>query len=188
MIIVGITGTLGSGKGTVVEYLKQKYGFKHYSARAFISEEIARRGLPDIRDNMRIVANAWRAEHGSSYVAEQLYDRAVKDGGNSVIESLRSVGEIQALRNKPQSFYLLAVDADPKIRYERIVKRNSSTDNISYEKFLDDEAREMADSSPGGMKIAECISMADGKVNNNLDLETLHREIDKIIHPLLNKK
>jgi dephospho-CoA kinase len=46
----------------------------------------------------------------------------------------------------------------------------------------------MADSSPGGMKIAECISMADGKVNNNLDLETLHREIDKIIHPLLNKK
>ena len=33
-IIIGITGTLGAGKGTVVEYLKKK-SFKHYSVRSF---------------------------------------------------------------------------------------------------------------------------------------------------------
>ncbi len=28
-IIIGLTGTLGAGKGTMAEYIKQK-GFKHY--------------------------------------------------------------------------------------------------------------------------------------------------------------
>lgn len=39
MIIIGITGTLGAGKGTVVEYLKTK-GFKHFSVREFLTQEI----------------------------------------------------------------------------------------------------------------------------------------------------
>jgi len=43
MIIIGITGTLGAGKGTVVEYLQEK-GFRHYSARGFITKEVEKRG------------------------------------------------------------------------------------------------------------------------------------------------
>ena len=38
-MIIGITGTLGAGKGAVVEFLKQK-DFKHYSVRNFLIEEI----------------------------------------------------------------------------------------------------------------------------------------------------
>lgn len=185
MTIIGITGTIGSGKGTVVEYLKGKYGFKHYSARAFISEEIARRGLPDIRDNMRLVANELRTTHGSSYVAEQLYERALTIGGDFVLESLRSSGEITALRSKPQPFFLLAVDADPEIRYNRILLRKSSTDNISFEKFLEQEEKEMHDTSPGGLNITECMMMADGRVTNNQDIISLYAQIDRIIAPLL---
>ena len=41
-MIIGITGTDGSGKGTVVDYLVEQKGFKHYSARAIFEEEIAR--------------------------------------------------------------------------------------------------------------------------------------------------
>ena len=40
MIIIGITGTLGAGKGTIVEYLVGKKGFKHYSVRELLSEII----------------------------------------------------------------------------------------------------------------------------------------------------
>ena len=187
MTIIGITGTLGSGKGTVVQYLKDKYGFRHYSARAFISEEVSRRNLPDIRDNLRLVANELRTNFGSSYVAEQLYGRALKDGKNSVIESLRSTGEITALRTKPQSFFLLAVDADSKIRYDRIFLRKSSTDAVSFEKFLQDESYEMNDTSPGGMNIAECIKMADGHIKNNGDIKSLHEQIDRLVEPLLQE-
>ena len=45
MNIIGITGTLGAGKGTIVDYLVQKKGYLHYSVRAFLSEEVKRRGL-----------------------------------------------------------------------------------------------------------------------------------------------
>lgn len=38
-MIIGITGTNGAGKGTVVEYLAKKE-WNHFSAGEFITEEI----------------------------------------------------------------------------------------------------------------------------------------------------
>ena len=76
MIIIGITGTLGAGKGTIVEFLLDKKGFSHFSVRAFITEEIIRRGLPVNRDSMVQVANDLRAKHTPSYIVEQLFDQA----------------------------------------------------------------------------------------------------------------
>ena len=54
MITIGITGTLGAGKGTIVDYLVQNRGFVHYSVRAFLIEEIKRRGLEANRDTIAI--------------------------------------------------------------------------------------------------------------------------------------
>ena len=55
-MIIGITGSFGAGKGTVVEYLIDK-GYKHFSAREFLTEEILRRGMSVDRDSMIAVAN-----------------------------------------------------------------------------------------------------------------------------------
>ena len=44
MIIIGITGTLGAGKGTIVDYLVQEKGFKHYSVRNYLIKEIEKGG------------------------------------------------------------------------------------------------------------------------------------------------
>ena len=67
-IIIGITGTLGAGKGSVVSYLRYWKQFVHYSVSGFISEEIARRGLTGNRDTMRSVANDLRAQYGVTMV------------------------------------------------------------------------------------------------------------------------
>jgi len=112
MIIIGITGTLGAGKGTIVEYLVEKKGFIHYSVRAYLLEKIREQGLKEDRDNMFRLGNDLRARFGSSYIIDQLYNEAMKAGENCVIESLRTPGEIDSLRNKGH-FYLLAIDADP---------------------------------------------------------------------------
>ncbi|OGZ04742.1 MAG: hypothetical protein A2648_02785 [Candidatus Lloydbacteria bacterium RIFCSPHIGHO2_01_FULL_41_20] len=50
IIIMVMTGILGAGKGTLIDYLVNKYNFSHYSVRDFITEEILRRKLPVNRD------------------------------------------------------------------------------------------------------------------------------------------
>jgi dephospho-CoA kinase len=179
MIIIGITGTLGAGKGTVVDYLTTK-GFTHYSARDFITHEIERRGLPIDRDSMTMVANDMRSTHSPSYIAEMLYDEAASAGKNAVIESLRTEGEILSLRQKG-NFYLLAVDANPKLRYERIILRASETDKISFEKFLADEEREMHATDPNKQNLARCIELADERLVNNGTVNDLYVQVDNIL-------
>lgn len=179
MIIIGITGTIGAGKGTIVEYLEQK-GFKHYSARAFIVAEIEKRGMPVNRDSMTIVADDFRKTFKPSYIIESLYQAASVGGSNAVIESIRAIGEANAMKNKPE-FYLLAVDADPKIRYERIKARAGVTDAVSFEKFISDEQREINPTDPTRGDLLGCINLADYKIMNNGNLDTLQVHVDDVL-------
>lgn len=186
MIIIGITGTLGAGKGTVVDYLVKNKNFKHFSARNLLIEEIEKRGMENNRDSMVAVANDLREKFGSGYIAEELFNRALNSKDNAIIESLRTVGEIETLRKKG-NFTLLAVDADPRIRYERILIRGTSTDNISFERFLADEQREMTSTDPNKQNLGECIKRADFVIDNNGSLEELNEKIEKILQFINNK-
>lgn len=187
MLTIGITGTLGSGKGTVVEFLKGK-GFRHFKMSDFIIEEIKKRGLPINRDTMVQIGNELREKHGSGFIADELYKRALANGTNAIIESLRAIGEVETLKAKG-SFYLFAVDADPKIRYERIKERRSEKDNISFKKFLEDEKREMNSPDPNKQNIAACMKLADYTFLNNGSKEDLRAQAEKAlaeIHSALN--
>jgi dephospho-CoA kinase len=180
MIIIGITGTLGAGKGTIVEYLVEKKGFKHYSVRAFLLEEIRKRGLPEDRDSMFTLANELRAKHGSSYVTDQLYEKAVAEGRDCVIESIRTPGEIESLKKKGH-FILLAVDAHPLMRYNRIKVRQSETDQISFSTFEANEKREMETTDPNKQNLKKCISMADFVFQNNGTKDDLIQKVQKVM-------
>jgi dephospho-CoA kinase len=180
MIIIGITGTLGAGKGTIVEYLVDKKEFIHYSVRAYLLGKIREQGLKEDRDTMFHLGNELRANYGSSYIIDQLYNQAMIAGENCIIESLRSPGEIDSLRNKGH-FYLLAVDADPDIRYQRIVLRQSETDQVSRETFLENEEREMNSIDPNKQNLKKCIEMADCVILNNGTKKDLILELEKVL-------
>lgn len=180
MLIIGITGTLGAGKGTIVEYLVKEKGFSHYSVRGFISEEIVRRGMTVNRDNMVIVANDLRATHSPSYIVDCLFEEARSTGKNCVIESIRTPGEIVSLRSKG-NFYLLAVDADAQTRYQRIYLRQSETDAISFETFVANEAREMNSLDPNHQNLHKCIEMADFVFSNDGSVEDLEQSVASVL-------
>ncbi len=180
MLIIGITGTLGAGKGTIVDYLVKEKGFLHFSVRAFISEEIVRRGMPVNRDSMVLVANDLRRNNSPSYITDCLYEQALAAGKNSVIESIRTPGEIYSLRKKGR-FILLSVDADPQIRYERIRQRQSETDQINFKTFLENEKREMTSADPNAQNLSKCIELADYRLWNNGTIEQLNRDVEVIL-------
>jgi len=183
MKIIGITGTLGAGKGTVVDYLRDHYGYKHYSVRGYLIEEAKRRGLELNRDTFVVVANDLRATHSPSYITDQLYLQAAENGSDAVIESVRTPGEVESLRQQDH-FILFAVDADPMIRYERVVGRGSETDHISYETFLENEAREMSSTDPNHQNIGCCMQMADYVFHNNGDFEDLYRQVEAVLQEI----
>lgn len=178
MKIIGITGTLGAGKGTIVDFLVNNYGYRHYSVRGFLIKEAESRGLELNRDTFVVVANDLRAKHSPSYITDQLYRQALENGTDAIIESIRTPGEVESLRQQ-EHFVLFGVDANPEIRYQRIVGRASETDSISYETFIENELREMESSDPNHQNIGRCMQMADHVFTNDGDFEDLYRQVEE---------
>jgi len=184
--IIGITGTLGAGKGTIVDYLTTHHGFKHFSVRGYLSNIIKAQGKEVNRDTLTHTANELRANNSPSFIVEELYKEAMQSGTNCVIESIRTVGEINSLKAKG-NFNLFSVETDRQIRYERILKRASETDKISFETFSENEEREMNSTDPNKQNLSACIKLADYYFNNNGNFEDLYRQVDEVIQKTLTQ-
>jgi len=172
VIVIGITGTNGAGKGTVVDFFKDK-GFTHYSAREFIAQEVENRGLDVNRNTLTIVGNDLRSEFSSSYVIEKLCELALAKNKNCILDSVRIIKEVEFLRKFPH-FYLIAVEADINIRYKRIIERKSQTDSVSFDEFRNQEEIIEASINPNEPNLKECLKLADKVFLNNSDIITLH--------------
>jgi dephospho-CoA kinase len=73
------------------------------------------------------------------------------------------------------------VDADQKLRLERAIARKSASDFVSFEKYQAQERLESENSDPSKQNINACIAMADFVVNNDGNIEELHKQLDEII-------
>ncbi len=176
-MIIGVTGTDGAGKGTLVDYLVSKKGFAHYSLREEIVKEIRQQGLPETRSQMRLTGNEMRKREGNGVlVVRALAD--IKEAGikDAAIESIRALAEAKAL--KEAGGILLAIDADPKVRYERVQARRSSSDQVSFEEFLTQEALERNDPDPHGMQKTAVMKGATHTFFNNGSIDELNTAIE----------
>lgn len=178
-MILGITGTIGAGKGTLARYLTKHYGAIHISARSVIEEHLppnpSRKQLVDM-------GNELRKKHGAHYMAKALIDRA-KNNSLSVVESFRTLAGCDYLHTF--GGILFAVDAPQEIRYKRIVERKSSTDTVSFQQFQKDELREAAQTDPTKQNILGCIEKADYIFTNETTLDAFYTQVDAVMKQLL---
>lgn len=179
-MIFGITGTDGAGKGTVVDYLVEHHGYRHYSARSFILKYVDVAGLEATRNQLRITGNLLREQYGDDYVVKHAYEAAKKDNVTKIIiESIRAVAEANYL--KSQGGILLAVDADQKLRFARVQERRSATDKVDFATFVKNEELEKNDPNPHGMQKAKVMEMADYTLTNDGSLAELHMQIENFL-------
>jgi dephospho-CoA kinase len=84
----------------------------------------------------------------------------------------------------PESI-LIGVDADPKVRFERVISRNSITDHVDFEQFKHEEEKESNGEKDTQMNLPKVMSMADIVVDNSKTLGEFEEEVRKKVfeHP-----
>lgn len=184
-MIIGITGTLGAGKGTVVEYLQAK-GFGHYSSSGILKEILAERGLPATRGNMSPLADELMAKYPGG-VLHLSHERAQGSGiKDYILEAIHRINEAEYIRSI--GGVIIGMDANIHKRYERSVKRgHGEKDNVSFEQFLEDAKREDEGHTGTGPNIRAVLKMADAIVINNGSLEELHAQIEEALKKIRSK-
>lgn len=181
-MIIGIAGTIGSGKGTVVDYLKSK-GFGHYSSSAILKEILTERGLEHTRFNLSSLADELLAQQPGGVLAHS-YARAKEAGEDDIVlEAIHRQSEAQYVRSV--GGVILGVDANPHVRFERISKRKEGKkDEVTLVQFLADSKREDEGGGGTGSNIRPVIDAADAVIMNEGSLEELQHSIDAALAKL----
>lgn len=171
--IIGIGGTNGSGKDTLGDILAEKHGFLFISLTDMLRAECRERGLPVERENLRMISAEWREKGGLGAPIDKVlavYTPQADKYNGLVTASLRNPGEADRIHEL--GGVVVWVDADPKIRYERVVaadRGRAGEDNKTFEQFLQEEHDEMYP-KPG----ASATSLATVEVKERADVTILN--------------
>lgn len=180
MVILGFVGLLASGKGAATDYLVKKYQASHYGFSDALRQILKRLYLEETRENLVNLSFILRQKFGEDILAHTMSKDIANDQHEYiVVDGIRRAADIKYLKDLP-NFHLISVEADPKIRYERLIKRSQNKDDQTktYEEFLKDHEKETE------ISIVPLIPLAEFKLDNNGTEEQLDQQIEKIINKL----
>ncbi len=177
--VVGIIGPIASGKDTVADYISKKLGMPVLQTSSVLREIARQRNIPETRKDLILLSRELAAERGRDYLVKALLE---KTKGDCIITGMREIGQIEYLK-KNSKFILISVSADVKIRFGRLKSRQHIDEGKTFEEFLANEKEE--DSSNNVQRLSECMKMADYKIENNSDLDSLFRKVDGILAKII---
>jgi len=187
MILFGISGTNGSGKDSLGEYLASEFNFLFVSVTDLLRDEARKRGMPVDRESLRTISAEWRRENGLGVLVDKSIEMYKNEGGDVaysglIMASMRNPGEADTVHELGGK--MIWLDADPKIRYDRIQNASrgrGAEDNKTYEEFLAEQEAEMRHS---GDKAT--LSLADVKdrcdifiTNESNDMALFYKQVKK---------
>ncbi len=175
-VLLGLSGTNGSGKDTVGFVLAEKYNFWFFSFTELFRQECRHRGIPVTRENTRLVSTQWRRESGPDVLIDRSMDKFQEQDNHysgAVFSSLRNPYEADRIHELGGK--VIWIDADPRIRYERIqanaaARGRADEDNRTFEEFLAEEATEMhaaPDADKNSLNMDAVKERADVFLENN---------------------
>ena len=169
-ILLGITGSFGSGCGTLRKALAEFYEFDSFKLSHEVKAEAVKRSLDeDNRDVLQSIGNELRKTHGNNYLATKAIERA-KEGSSKdriVFHGIRNIGEIKEFRKYP-NFYLVAVDCSQDNRWERLKDLYNNDKRV----FIKNDQRDKNEGLSHGQQVLRCVEDADIMFINNENYET----------------
>ncbi len=178
-MIIGVAGTLASGKGAVVEFLKSK-GFQHYSSSETLKQISNERGLLPNREHLSELAEELSATHTGGVLGIN-FERALADGTvHSVFEAIHRMSEADFVRSKGGK--IIGVDADLEVRYRRaLLRKEGLKDAVTFDQFKESVAREEEGRRDISSNIRSVIQSADIIIMNNGSLDALRDSVDRAL-------
>ncbi len=174
-MIIGLTGTNAAGKTTIARFL-EKRGFSYCSLSDELRDILKFRGLEASRDNLVMVGNEMRQKFGKGYLAERVLRRLE---GDAVVDSIRNLGEIDALR-KTNEFILLSIEAPVETRFNRARERGRVGEGESLQDFMEKEEREMK-GDRHLQQVEACVLEADYNIINASNIQALYWQVETIL-------
>lgn len=174
MRVIGVCGKAGSGKDTVARYIRNKYGYKSLTMHSVVAEETKKLGLLKTRRNLQTVAQTALKKDKYFWLKRMANKIGTRKSGNFVISGVRLPHEdIFWKKYAGKDFHLIFVNADRKLRFQRMKKRGSARDTKNWLEFLKNDKREEEI-----FHSSRLFRMADYKVINDDGLAALYRQID----------
>lgn len=178
--LIGLVGTPGTGKSYASEYIMERYGGEHIKFSDCLAHILHKLSLEKSRENMIKLSVILRKEFGEDIMSHAVASDALTSKQSIVlIDGIRRVEDLAAFKALP-SFKLIAINADPKIRFKRIKDRREKSDDaeLTWEEFQQTER------APTEVTIPEVMTHADYVIMNEGTKEDYEKKIDDIIADL----
>lgn len=176
-IIIGLTGSMGSGKGEVTRVLQAK-GFEYISLSSMVREEARRRGVPEERERLMEVGNSMRAEGGTGVLAKKALEKIMSSSSDLwVVDGIRNPAEIDVLKASGLA-HIVGVEANRDLLVSRILSRARPGDAIAEAAIIAKLDREWGVGEPDdGQQVGRCMEKTDVTIVNEGTLAELDQKI-----------
>jgi len=180
VVLVGLTGRNASGKTTIVQWFAGR-GVRTVSCSDSIRAWLAEQGIEESREALIEGGRELRRRGGSGILAEMLLEAL--GGGDAVIDSIRTPGEVEALRAR-DDFILIEVTAGADSRWARSQGRARPGDPADRATFVAQGESEEVASDEAGQALVATAEMADLILINEGTVEGLHEDLENLLERL----
>lgn len=181
--ILAFVGMPGSGKGTCTDYLHEKYGWPVVHFGNMVYEEVQRRGLDNVADEV-FVREDMRKIEGAAVLAKHAAKKAKGHIENAaevvLLDGLYSWAEYKHLQEEfGDKFVVIAVTAEKKTRRQRVLDRKDAHRKYTLEQLIKRELAEIENLDKGAP-----IAYADYTLTNDGDTTDLIENLENILKTL----
>ena len=177
--IIGIIGEQASGKGAVANIIRKDFGGSRLTVSSVLRRTLDSLYLDSTRDNLVNLSIILKNGFGDDVLMNAMLAEVKNEDTDLVIvDGFRMPGDPEVFRKAyDDSFYLIYVTANQKIRYKRSVKRGEKVgeSDAAFEEFVNKEKLKTE------KYVNEVGKTADFKIENNEDEKELEKKILEIM-------